>query len=198
MPRPRKFVEEDVIAAAIAVFVTEGYGGTTIEDLLLATGLGKQSLYNSFGGKRQLFLRALDASTTDVVSRMKETLNAPSATPMDRIKAQLESLTVLLSSPEPMGLLFAKATMELADRDAEVAGLAADVFRSLAAEYRGCLVEACDNGEIAADADVDALAVYFVAVTRGMEILGRSGATRDVLRTVAYTALQAIPLPHPA
>ena len=84
MPRPRKFVEEDVIAAAVAVFVSEGYGGTTIEGLLKATGLGKQSLYNSFGGKRQLFLRALDASTTDVVSRMKETLNAPSATPMDR------------------------------------------------------------------------------------------------------------------
>jgi len=68
----------------------------------------------------------------------------------------------------------------------------------LAAEYRGCLVEACGNGEIAADADVDALTVFFVAVTRGMEISGRAGATRDALRTVAYTALQAIPLTHPA
>ena len=49
MARPRKFVEDDVIAAAGEVFAVKGYAGTTLDDLVAATGLGKQSLYNSFG-----------------------------------------------------------------------------------------------------------------------------------------------------
>ena len=60
MPRPRKFDEDAVVEQAAGVFAAAGYGGTTMEELSRATGLGKQSIYNTFGGKRDLFLRALE------------------------------------------------------------------------------------------------------------------------------------------
>lgn len=194
MARPRKFVEEDVVIAAAGAFVAKGYGGTTIADLTKATGLGKQSLYNSFGGKRQLFLRALAASTTQIVDRARDTLAVSTETPLDRVEAQLAALALLFSSTGPIDSLFTKATVELADRDEEVASAAADAFGRLETEYRDCLAEGRDGGQIAADADLDALATYFVAVTRGMEVLGHSGASRETLQAVAANALRAIPL----
>lgn len=194
MARPRKFVEEDVVLAAASAFVAKGYGGTTITDLSEATGLGKQSLYNSFGGKRELFLRALAASTTHIVDRARESLAVSTETPLDRVRGQLSALALLFSSSGPIDSLFTKATVELGDRDDEVAAAAGEAFRRLETEYRDCLAEARDSGHIAADCDLESLATYFVAVTRGMEVLGHAGASLETLQSVAANAMEAIPL----
>ena len=57
MPRPRTFDEADVIACARRAFAETGSAGTSLDDLLGATGLARQSPYNTFGGK-ELFMRA--------------------------------------------------------------------------------------------------------------------------------------------
>src|SRR4029077_15778222 len=60
MARPRKFVEDEVIAAARVQFWTHGYAATSLDDLVAVTGLGRGSLYRAFGDKHALFMRALD------------------------------------------------------------------------------------------------------------------------------------------
>lgn len=59
MARPRKFDEEQVLESALLLFWRRGYAATSIQDLVQATGLGRQSLYNTFGGKQELFVAAL-------------------------------------------------------------------------------------------------------------------------------------------
>ncbi|MDJ0392487.1 hypothetical protein QMK17_03955 [Rhodococcus sp. G-MC3] len=49
MARPRKFIEADVVALAGSQFMATGYGGTTLDDLVKVTGLGKRSRNNTFG-----------------------------------------------------------------------------------------------------------------------------------------------------
>jgi AcrR family transcriptional regulator len=193
MPRPRKFVEADVIDSAGDAFATHGYGGTTLDELVRVTGLGKQSIYNSFGGKHELFLRVLSSRTAEAIGAIDEALNNPDSTPLERIRAQMLKLAVALSSGEPHDLLVTKATLELADRDSGVADLAIEVFKGQQKIYRRCLVDAQKSGEIDPDADATALAAYFVAVSRGMEIIGKAGASRAKLTSIALTSLQAIP-----
>jgi TetR/AcrR family transcriptional repressor of nem operon len=64
MGRNRTFVETDVIARCATAFRTTGYEGTSIDDLVLATGLHRGSLYKAFGSKRGLFLTALRSCVT--------------------------------------------------------------------------------------------------------------------------------------
>lgn len=59
MARPRSFDPATVIARARDAFVIGGYRGTSVDDLLTATGLARASLYQAFGSKRGLFLAAL-------------------------------------------------------------------------------------------------------------------------------------------
>jgi len=59
--RPRSFDEEKVLGRVIDVFWRKGYEGTSVTDLLNATGLHKGSLYQAFGDKHSLFIRALQA-----------------------------------------------------------------------------------------------------------------------------------------
>jgi len=55
MARPRGFDEETVLAQARTLFATQGYNGTSIDDLVKATGLLRGSLYKASGSKRHLF-----------------------------------------------------------------------------------------------------------------------------------------------
>jgi TetR/AcrR family transcriptional regulator, transcriptional repressor for nem operon len=62
MPRERQFSADEVLAAVADVFAVNGFHGTSLAQLTEATGLGKQSLYNSFGDKRALYLQAVDCA----------------------------------------------------------------------------------------------------------------------------------------
>lgn len=59
MGRPRGFDESAVVAAAASQFLTTGYEGTSIDDLVSVSGLHRGSLYKAFGSKHGIFLAAL-------------------------------------------------------------------------------------------------------------------------------------------
>lgn len=59
MGRTRTFDEATVLTDAAETFVLGGYEATSIDDLVSALGVHRGSLYNAFGSKRGLFLKAL-------------------------------------------------------------------------------------------------------------------------------------------
>jgi TetR/AcrR family transcriptional repressor of nem operon len=64
MGRPRAFDENIVLSQARTLFASQGYNGTSIDDLVKATGLLRGSLYKAFGSKRNLFERILSEVST--------------------------------------------------------------------------------------------------------------------------------------
>jgi len=57
--RLKEFEKNDIAEAAMKVFWQRGYAGTSIQDLVEGTGLGRGSLYNAFGRKYGLYEFAL-------------------------------------------------------------------------------------------------------------------------------------------
>src|SRR5712692_2765828 len=56
----RQFDEQEVIAIALDVFWRKGLHDATMQDLASATGVQRGSLYNAYGDKEAIFLRAFD------------------------------------------------------------------------------------------------------------------------------------------
>lgn len=65
MARPREFDQALVMAKARTLFASQGYNGTSIDDLVKATGLLRGSLYKAFGSKRNIFLALLQEIVED-------------------------------------------------------------------------------------------------------------------------------------
>lgn len=65
MARSRKFDEDQVVRASRDLFWPQGYAGMSLDDLGETTGLGRGSLYNTFGDKHIMFLRSLDDYCTE-------------------------------------------------------------------------------------------------------------------------------------
>ena len=80
MARPREFDEEEVIDKAVEVFWAKGYEATSMQDLIDAMGIQRGSLYGTFGGKQNLFLKSLKRYSVTVVKKLLEILESkPSA-----------------------------------------------------------------------------------------------------------------------
>ena len=59
--RPKKFDEGEALLSAMHVFWQKGYEGASIKDLCTELGINGPSLYATFGNKRDLYLKAIDA-----------------------------------------------------------------------------------------------------------------------------------------
>src|SRR5579859_4515920 len=75
--RPRSFDEREALEKATQVFWSKGYDGVTIDDLVVAMGVGRPSLYAIFGDKRTLFLRVLRAYAEKKGARAAKALLSP-------------------------------------------------------------------------------------------------------------------------
>jgi len=78
LARTPEFDQEQVLDAALHAFWRKGYEATTLSDLLEATGLARQSLYNTFGDKRALFLASLRRYADVGIGRLSEALEGGS------------------------------------------------------------------------------------------------------------------------
>jgi AcrR family transcriptional regulator len=192
MPRPRKFLESDVVSNASEVFAVHGLAAATLDDLVRATGLGKQSLYNAFGGKRELFLRVLSDDREEATRAITEALGHDDASPLELIRAHLLRMAVDFASSDRPVSLATRALVESTGEEDPLSTTTKAGIEDLAAVYGECLEHARADGDLPDDANVQSLAVYFVAITRGMELLGRAGVGRATLTAVALDSLRAL------
>jgi AcrR family transcriptional regulator len=70
---------EAVLESAIAAFARKGYAGTSVQDILRATGLSKPTLYYYFESKAGLFRGILDFAHDECFRLMRESVAAVSA-----------------------------------------------------------------------------------------------------------------------
>ncbi len=63
MSRSKSFSPAVTLQQVADVFVERGYDGTSLAQIEAASGLGKQSLYNTFGDKKAMYLAAVECAT---------------------------------------------------------------------------------------------------------------------------------------
>src|SRR5690242_11014867 len=59
MPKTKQFDENEVLRKARNVFWEKGFNGTSMDELVRATGLSRSSIYDTFGDKHGLFVRSI-------------------------------------------------------------------------------------------------------------------------------------------
>src|ERR1700691_2172683 len=75
MARPKEFDPERALAKAMNLFWRRGYENTSLETLMKEMGIAKQSLYDTFGDKRALYLKAMAHYRDQTNSQMQKMLN---------------------------------------------------------------------------------------------------------------------------
>jgi len=191
MARPKAFDRETALQGAIPVFSDLGYDGTSTEVLLKAMGISRQSMYDTFGDKRKLYLEALQYYVAGNVAEHIRTLNGP-ASPLKGLEAMLMAMASKASTEAEPGCLGIGAVCEFGRSDAEVSLLTDTAGLTLLSAIERRITEAKAAGEIAKDVDTRDAAQFMSATLSGLKISARGGALVETLRGVARMALRSV------
>jgi TetR/AcrR family transcriptional repressor of nem operon len=170
-------------------FWERGYRETSVDDLVEATGVQPGSLYNAFpGGKRGLFLRALERYSKLVVPEKLGALESPAAG-LTELRAYFDGLVDDLTTPEGrMGCLMVNSTMELAAEDSEIGAIVRTHMKRLERNAEQALCNAKRRGEIGESVDPGAKATQLMATGMGLMVVGKTDPGRQVLETIVQSA----------
>src|SRR3979411_797771 len=76
MARTKEFEPEKELEAAVTVFWRLGYEHTSLDALMKEMGVARQSLYDTFGDKRTLYLKALAFYRQRTNSSLRQSLSS--------------------------------------------------------------------------------------------------------------------------
>ena len=186
MARPRAFDEGEVLERALALFWRRGFASTSIDELVGELGLSRASLYNAFGGKRELYQAAL--------RRYREGLTAALLGELDRgglagVRALFESVVDTVGDGRRRGCLLTRTMVELCPRERGATEQARQFLIALEDAFERALASARASGELRASVSPRTLARTLVAVVEGMIVLSKAHSDPKALRDVARGTL---------
>lgn len=184
----RQFDVDEALDRAMRLFWERGYEQASLEMLCTATGLGRGSLYATFGSKDELFRRSLERYATRYGDQYFQALAAHQDDPTGAVAAMLDAVLDRIADPAvPDGCLIAQSVSQANT----LATASRDRVRTLIGDQRR-RVELVLSRTVPDLGQRKGLAVYVVGIVQSLAVLSRAGAGSDDLRAVARLARQTV------
>lgn len=191
MGRPREFERDAVLDRALELFWQRGFDGTSMADLVEHLGVGRQSLYDTFGDKRAMYLEALDRYHATRASLPWEVLDQHPLRP--GLRTLMTSMVDwLLESTHGRSCMLVAAAAERCPADAEVGARFCANTASIERHLRQRLERARAEGDLGRHHDPGALARFLTSTMYGLQLSAKGGLDRAALLQIVDVALTAL------
>jgi TetR/AcrR family transcriptional repressor of nem operon len=190
MARPKNFDEDGALRKAIRLFSQQGFAATSTEDLMRAMDIGRQSMYDTFGDKRALFLRALEMYVTESVHDVRAALEKPGSA-LSAIQNALVTFAERNDLSSAEGCMGLNAISEFGQRDSEVTRITRKAAQVQRQALMLTLNRAKSEGELDTDANLESMADFFESTLAGIRMAAKAGKSRRALRNIAAFAGRA-------
>ena len=191
MARTKEFDPDVALDLALDLFWRRGYEGTSLRDLLDGMDISRQSLYDTFGDKRSLFLKVLARYEKLAMEGLIQHLEGKGT--LLAVRGFCEYfMAEIVHNRERGSCLMASTAIEVGPADPEIQAVVKAYFGRVESALHGALASAMEAGQLPADRDLRALARHLVNAIHGLGIMGRAGASRPVLRQMLSVALSVL------
>jgi AcrR family transcriptional regulator len=191
MARPKEFDRYQALQAAISVFRNQSYAATSIDDLLNAMNIGRQSFYDTFGDKRSLYIEALtiylDESYQHIVRSVK---NASS--PLQALHELIFSAAGENSEARALGCMGISTICEFGSRDEEITAIGRKGSKRMELALQEVIAQAKILGEIPPAQNETHAARFVMSILIGMRVRAREGCEPEFLRDLATFTVNSL------
>lgn len=190
MARNREFEINEVLDRAMILFWEQGYEKTSMTDLVEHMGIHRRSLYDTFGDKRSLFLRAMDRYLNQVTGTLTGGIKMS--------KTATEALQVIFrfmifdEEGSPSGCLMINSVTELAARDADVDAKAIKAFNETEHMFEQIILWGQQDGEFISDYTAKEMAEYLHMISVGIRAMGRTTVDKEKINRIANVSLELL------
>ena len=190
MPRPPSFDREEKIEEAMDLFWEQGYEATSVQDLVDHLGLNRSSLYNTFGGKHDLYLEALDHYRERDRRVLRRRLHdAPTA--LEGLRRAFEAVAERATESQ-CGCFTANATVECAPHDPCTEERACEAFRAMRALFQEAVERAQEEGTVPSERDAEALGRYLTNAYNGIHLTAKTNPSTAMVQDIVEETLRGL------
>jgi TetR/AcrR family transcriptional repressor of nem operon len=183
MSRPKSFSESDVLERALDVFWQRGYQGVGLTELLNEMGIARQSLYDTFGNKRQLFIKTIEHYRDTRLARALALLERDGS-PVQNVKDVVRFFEQLALDKRARGCLVANSLVEVGSQDSEIRELLAHTLGLLENSISKALRRAQRAGELPAGRSPRAIARALTNALIGMAVSGKLRQNKSTVQDI--------------
>ncbi len=183
MGRSKEFEEDVVLQKAMELFWEQGYEKTSMSDLVEHMGIHRRSLYDTFGDKHALYLKAIDRYGEYTAGKLKsETLRAKTA---KQAMQYIFDYVIEANEDRRLGCLFVNAATEMAPQDNEVTKKTEEAFKQTEHFFAEIIREGQQTGEFSCDYDAETLAEILHHTLLGIRVLRRTSVSKEKMHRIA-------------
>lgn len=190
MARTKEFDPDAALQSALELFWRRGYEATSVADLVEHLGIGRASLYATFGTKRELYLKALDRYAESRDPLLVAELSQPGPA-LPAVRALVRRFAAEAAAPDQRlnGCFVTNTAAELAPHDPAAARKVELSWEHIETPLHSALVRAQAQGELARDRDPRALARMLLVLLQGLRVVGKASDDPARVRDAAEQAL---------
>jgi TetR/AcrR family transcriptional repressor of nem operon len=191
MTRPKEYNLQKVLEASTQVFWEKGYRGTSMNDLVQATGLNKHSMYKEFSNKDGLFLACLDYYANEITKEQSAIIQKQPLG-VQNIELYFRHTIKSASSGKFNACLLINTAIEKEGLNDAINDLTCNYLSLQEKSFYNCLEAAQKNGEIPKHKDLEMLAKYLMCFLEGINVMGKTGPTKKSLVLLLNVVLSNI------
>ena len=192
MARQKEFEREEALQKAMEVFWSRGYEAASIQDLVEHMGINRQSLYDTFGDKHALYLKALDRYREVESRKLFELLERGGS--VKRALKQLFGGVVegSLGDGQRRGCFMGNAMSELAGRCKATAARTGSNMDAMESALYRALLRGKKEGEFKGVRDHRAVARFLYCNLQGLVLVAKATQDRQRLEDVVKVTLSVL------
>lgn len=190
MARTKEFDPEAALQSALELFWQRGYEATSMAHLVDHLGIGRASIYATFGSKHELYLKAMDRYAEAHDPYLLAELSQPGPA-LPAVRAVVRRFAAEAASPEKRlaGCLVTNTAAELAPHDPAAARRVELSWDRVETPLHSALIRAQAQGELPEDRDPRALARMLFVLLQGLRVVGKASDDPARVRDAAEQAL---------
>jgi len=166
MPKPSH--RETLLHEGLKVVLSQGYGGSSVRDIVRAAGVPLGSFTNHFTSKEAFAQEVLDLYFSLVRGNIDKTLRNDSLSPLRRLRAWFDLQIAFLKQADfRSGCLIGNFSIEASDQSKVIRQRLTQMFKDINASIVYCLIAAVDAGELSPSTDVPEIAGFLYSSWHG-------------------------------
>lgn len=192
MPKTKQFDKDTVLGAAAGIFRQKGYNGTSIDDILNATGLSRSSLYDSFQDKHNLYLQSLEfykaAGDKKIESLDQKDLNG-----LQKLETMLNGVVEhLVENPNDNGCLLVNAAAEMSKQCYKTSQVVCNSKSEVEDILTSWIEDAKEKKLLNLKKPSKVYGQFFYNTLCGLRVLSQTGSTKNEMSNVVRVALDTM------
>lgn len=193
MARTKEFDPDAALQSALELFWRRGYEATSMADLVEHLGIGRASIYATFGNKHELYLKALDRYAETRDPQLMEELSGTGPA-LDGVRSVVRRFAAEATA-EPLrtsGCFVTNTASELGPHDPAAARRVERSWEQIETLLHSALVRARNTGELPEGRDPRALARMLLVLMQGFRVVGKVPGTPERVADAAEEALKLL------